>query len=86
MSCIKSWDGFAKPVHFTYKGEDEFKTLCGGFAGIITTLLIAIYGVQQVLFLWLKPDYSETVQTSFADFNTNTERIYLDTQYTTIAA
>ena len=44
MSCCKSWDGFARPVQFTFKNDDQFATVVGGLAGIITALLMLLYG------------------------------------------
>jgi len=85
MSCLKSWDGFAKPVQFTYKGEDEFATAIGGIASIITLLLVFIYGCQQLLFLFIAPDFSETIESTFADFNTNEYALSIDTEQTTLA-
>ena len=49
-------------------------------------LLVGTYGLQQILFLWVKPEYSSTLSTTFADFNSNTERLNIDTEFTTIAA
>ena len=46
MSCVRSWDGFAKPVQFTYKGDDQFTTFCGGLSSIFTFLLIFVYAAQ----------------------------------------
>ena len=44
MGCIRSSDGFARPVQFTYKGEDEFTTTLGGVSSIITLVMIILYG------------------------------------------
>lgn len=86
MRCIRNFDGFARPVMFTYKGEDQFTTVFGGFATIITSLLLLLYATQQVLFLFLQPDYSEMVISSYADFTTNKERLQINTEYNTLAA
>ena len=50
---IRSFDSFSKPIIFTYKGEEEFTTTVGGIATIITSLLLFLYGGQQLLFLFL---------------------------------
>ena len=74
------------PVQFTYKGESEFTTTTGGIITIITSLLIFFYGGQQILFLFIQPDYSETMTTTYIDFNTNIEKISMDTEFTTVAS
>lgn len=38
------------------------------------------------MYMFLSPDYSETVASTYSDFTTNTDRLTLDTEYTTIAA
>lgn len=58
---IRSCDSFSRPIIFTYKGEEEFNTTVGGIASIITSLLLFLYGSQQLLFLFIAPDFSETV-------------------------
>ena len=85
MGGIRSFDGFSRPILFTYKGEEEFNTNIGGVATIITSLLLLLYGGQQFLFLFLAPDYNETVTRNYQDFNTNTELLNLDTEQETVA-
>lgn len=82
---IRSFDSFSKPIIFTYKGEEEFTTTVGGIATIITSLLLFLYGGQQLLFLFLQPEFSEVVTRVYKDFTTNTDKLELDTENTTIA-
>ena len=67
-SFLRGWDAYAQPVQFTYKGESEFTTTTGGIVSILTSLLIFFYGGQQILFLFLYPDYSATTTTAYKDF------------------
>lgn len=86
MSCVRSWDGFAKPVQFTYKGDDQFTTFCGGLSSIFTFILIFVYAAQQIIYIWLKPDYNEQVQKVFTDFTSNTDTLTFNTDQVTLAA
>ena len=86
VNFFRRWDGYSMPVQFTYKGESDFNTVCGGIVTLLSSLLIFFYGGQQILFLFLSPDFSETVTTSYLDFNTNTKILSLDTEFTTVAA
>lgn len=45
-----------------------------------------MYGAQQILYLFIEPDFNEQAESFYADFNTNEEGLQLDTEYTTIAA
>jgi len=58
MSCIRNYDGFAKPVNFSFKGGDEFTTATGGCMSIIVSLLLFMYGAQQILFLFIEPEFN----------------------------
>ena len=82
---MRSFDGYAMPVQFTYKGDAEFTTSTGGVITILTSLLLFFYAGQQIIFLLIQPDFTETVTTSYADFTTNEEMIELDTKHTTFA-
>ena len=57
----------------------------GGIFSIITGLLMFIYCSQQLLFLFIKPEYSSSSATTYADFSTNTETIEFSYKDTTIA-
>ena len=59
MSCIRQQDAFARPIQLKYKGETEFNTVVGGIVTIFTGLILFLYGAQQVIFLFLSPDYSQ---------------------------
>jgi len=50
---LRHWDSFSKPILFTYKGESEFNTIIGGIATIITSILLLLYGGQQILYLFI---------------------------------
>ena len=43
QSKIKSYDMYGRKISFTYKGEDEYKTLCGGLVSLIVLILLALY-------------------------------------------
>ena len=68
LGFFRKWDGYAQPVQFTYKGESEFTTTTGGCITILTSLLIFLYGVQQVIYLFIRPDYSATTTVTYKDF------------------
>ena len=74
---LRSQDAYSRPVQFTYKGESVFNTNCGGLVTILTSLLLLVYSAQQILFIFLAPDYNETVQTTYIDFTENTEVLEL---------
>ena len=84
-SCIRKFDGYAMPVRFTYRRDDQFTTVCGGLLTMLTFLLIVAYGLQQTIYLWIKPGYSEETTTTFADFASTSEKININTQQSTIA-
>ena len=52
---------------------------------IITGIIIFLYGSQQVMFIFMQPDYSQQTTTDYIDFTTNTEKLEMYTEYTTIA-
>ena len=85
QSFLRSWDGYAMPIQFTYKGESEFTTTTGGIITILTQLLIFFYAGQQILYLFTQPDYNETSTQTYRDFTSNTDKIIIDTEYTTVA-
>ena len=69
MSCLRGFDGFARPIQFTYKTEEEFTTLTGGIVTVLTTIMFIFYGGQQIAYLLLKPDFDEQAIVDFRDFN-----------------
>ena len=54
---MRYFDSYSRPIQFTYKGDDKFSTASGGCFSIITVVMICLYGFQQLIFLWVKPDY-----------------------------
>ena len=78
-SFIRKFDAYAVPVRFTYKGDDQFTTVCGGLLTLLTFFLIVAYGLQQTIYLWIKPGYSEETTTTFADFASTSEKININT-------
>lgn len=68
-----------------YDGDEEFKTATGGFFSIMTQILIFIYGLQQLIYLFIKPDYDEQIEATFVDFNHKHDWLEIDTNFTTIA-
>ena len=49
-------------------------------------MLVFLYGAQQILFLFIEPDFSEQVESIYQDFTSNEHQCVLDTEQTTIAA
>ncbi len=82
---LRDFDSYSKPVWFTYKGKSEFDTSVGGIFSIITSLLMFFYGSQQLLFLFIKPQFSSSSSTTYVDFSTNSEHLVLNQKDTTIA-
>ena len=82
---IRDFDSYARPVMFTYKGKNNFDTSVGGVFSVITSLLLMLYGLQQLAFLFIKPDFSMNITTSYADFSTNTLTLNFSTKDSTIA-
>ena len=86
MGCLRGCDGYARNVQFMYEGDEDFKTATGGCFAIITQILIFIYGLQQLIYLFIKPDFDEQIESTFVDFNHKHARLAIDTNYTTLAA
>jgi hypothetical protein len=82
---LRDFDSYSRPVMFTYKGKGEFDTSVGGVFSIITSLMLMIYGLQQLAYLFIKPDFSMSITTSYADFSINTETLKFSTKDSTIA-
>ena len=45
-----------------------------------------MYAAQQILFLFIEPDFNQQVESIYVDFNTNEHQEELNTESTTIAA
>ncbi len=54
---LRDFDAYSKAIAFTYKGKGAFDTNLGGICTILTNLLIALYGIQQILGLFISPNY-----------------------------
>ena len=78
-SFIRKFDAYAMPVRFTYEGDDQVTTACGGLLTLLTFLLIMAFGLQQTIYLWIKPNYNEETETTFADLASNSEKININT-------
>ena len=82
---LRDFDSYSRPVMFTYKGKGEFDTSVGGVFSIISSILIMFYGLQQLAYLFMKPDFSMSIKTSYTDFSTNIETLKFSTKDSTIA-
>lgn len=82
---LRDFDAYSKAIAFTYKGKGAFDTNLGGICTILTNLLIALYGIQQILGLFISPNYSTSSSTTYTDYAKNTEKLILNTLENTIA-
>ena len=41
--------------------------------------------MQQVIYLFIRPDYSATTTVTYTDFTSNTDKVEMDTQFSTVA-
>ena len=48
FSYVKDFDMYGKRIAFTYKGQEEYKTLLGGIITIIVTIVMILYA--QIMF------------------------------------
>ncbi len=85
MNCIRGYDGFSRPVLLMYKGEEEFNTVVGGCFSILTTILLVMYGSQQMASVFANPAFSQQTDISYQDFTENHDGISLDTVTNTLA-
>jgi hypothetical protein len=46
---IKSYDGFGAPIGVTFKGENVYKTTCGGVVSILLLVLLGLQLTTEVL-------------------------------------
>ena len=79
VNFLRAFDAYAMPLNFTYKKETEFTTTTGGIVTIIVSLILFFYACQQIVALFLEPDYFETVVTTYHDFTVNDDKIEVDT-------
>jgi len=56
MKKIKDQDMFGKPISLTLKGEDTFKTVCGGVASIFTVTVFLVFVYIKTVMLIFKTD------------------------------
>ena len=82
---LRDFDSYARPILFTYKGKGAFDTRIGGIFSITTSLLILMYGCQQIIYLFISPNYTTSSETTYVDFSENTQQFVLNTQDNTIA-
>ena len=45
---IKGYDRYSKPVTLTYNHNGSFKTVCGGIATIVTSLIFCVWIVLEI--------------------------------------
>ena len=68
-----------------YKGEEEFNTNLGGVASILTFILLIIYAGQQIVYLWLEPEFLDYQMISHTDYASNEDSLVISTNEDTLA-
>ncbi|CAI2385440.1 unnamed protein product [Moneuplotes crassus] len=74
---IKGFDMYPKVITFTYKGEDEFKTLFGGIISVIIKVILVLYTYMMVRIMLGRKDTSKSVNTVVHDILNDNDPISL---------
>jgi len=69
---LKGLDNFGVPINLKIKSKDVHMTPYGGCCSIIAGLIMYSFLIQQVILLYMSPDYSVGTNTTFRNFVTNT--------------
>ena len=82
---IREADLLGSPVHLTYKGRSQFKTVCGGCITIILGFIILAYILDMTNVLFRYPTYTKLEVTDVVPSYENDASFEVDTSYTTVA-
>lgn len=75
---IRKWDMFGHPIALTFKGEDTYRTACGGGISILCFILFMLFIVNRLQLLILRADPDLTMRTTKSDLSEDREQNVLD--------
>ncbi|CAI2384568.1 unnamed protein product [Moneuplotes crassus] len=82
LSTVKGVDMYPKTIPFTFKGQEEFKTLFGGIISLIIKIVILLYTYQMISIMITNKNSSKNVNTTVQNILNDTESINLtDTKF-----
>ena len=84
-SWIRSFDIYGKSISFTYKGEDQYKTLMGGCITIVIKVLMVVFAWNLALSMLNRNNTISSVNTIINDIRQDNELLNLtDTEFSFI--
>ncbi|CAI2384266.1 unnamed protein product [Moneuplotes crassus] len=82
LRTVKGVDMYPKTITFTFKGQEEFKTLFGGIISLIIKIVILLYSIQMISIMITNKNSSKNVNTTVQNILNDTEPINLtDTKF-----
>ncbi|CAI2384546.1 unnamed protein product [Moneuplotes crassus] len=82
LSTVKGVDMYPKTITFTFKGQEEFKTLFGGIISLIIKIVILLYTYQMISIMITNKNSSKNVNTTVQNILNDTDPINLtDTKF-----
>ena len=75
---IKGMDLFGGSIGVNYKGEDTYKTICGGIISLLAAIFVAFYAVVQAEKLITRSSPQISVTHQFEDYATSHEAYELN--------
>ncbi|CAI2384425.1 unnamed protein product [Moneuplotes crassus] len=77
LSTVKGVDMYPKTITFTFKGQEEFKTLFGGIISLIIKIVILLYTYQMISIMITNKNSSKNVNTTVQNILNDTDPINL---------
>ncbi|CAI2385115.1 unnamed protein product [Moneuplotes crassus] len=77
LNSLRGLDMYPKTIKFTYKGQEEYKTLLGGLVSLAINVVILIYAWMLFTIMVSNKNSSKSINTSVKNLREDTETIDL---------